>query len=88
VNGKYAPVAFGGSGTDTAHHAVAAMVPGAAFDEVRKAGQLRRKRAVSNAKTPMRISITLHNNPTLFPAKENAPVVSPIDLRTQIFANN
>jgi len=82
VNGKHASVVFHESRANTTHQAVAAIVPGAVFDEVEKAGQLRRKRAVSSAETPMRVSITLHNNSTLFPAKENAPVVSRIDLTT------
>ena len=75
---------FHESGTDTAQQTVAAMVPGAVFDEVQKAEQLRTKRAISNEEKPMRASITLHNSSTLFPAKENAPVVSPVDLTTKI----
>jgi len=59
------------------------MVPGALFDEAKKAGQLRRKRAASNDETPMRVSIALHNSSTLFPAKENAPVVSPVGCTTE-----
>jgi len=80
VNGKYASVVFDESRANTTHQAVATMVPGAVFDEVKKDGQLRRKRAGSSAETPMRVSITLHNSSTLFPGKENAPVVSQIDL--------
>ena len=79
VNGKYASVVFDELRANTTHQAVAAMVPGALFDEVKKAGQLRIKRALSNDGTPMRVSITLHNSSKLFPAKQNAPVVSPVD---------